>query len=666
MPDLTYITAAGLRLPLYLANTLVIGSGAASLNCALHLYDLGVRDILIATSQMGGGTSNLSGSDKQTYYKLSLAGSQQDSPYDMARALFDGGAMHGDVALVEAALSAIEFAHLVQIGVPFPHDRWGSYAGYRTDHDPRTRATSAGPRTSALMFECLARQVCARGIPILDGHEVVALLTAPDGEEASVVGAVAIDRSRLDTDSYGLVLFNCRNVVFGTGGPGGLYRDTVYPEGQLGSIGIALEAGAVAQNLTESQYGIASTQYRWNVSGSYQQAIPSYVSTAPDGSDVQDFLAQYYPTMRRLATSIFLKGYQWPFDARRVQNWGSSLIDLLVYTERELRGRRVYLDFRRNPSGAGRLPDFALSDLEPEARQYLENSGALRETPIERLLAMNPLAVEHYLRHGIDITREPLEIAVCAQHCNGGLRASIWWESNLRHLFPIGEVCGTHGVYRPGGAALNSGQVGGYRAAQYIAYRYNDRPRSLPEFMRLAEHQVIQLVDLCRRIVGNSTAWRHPADIQAEIQDRMSRTAAHIREPAAVQRELRNAVALQRALEDCIRVSDRPQVLCALQARSLCLAHVAYLTAIHEYIQRGGGSRGSYLVLDGGGILPCPGLEAFRFRPENPDLRHEICETWMLRDGTFRTRWVPVRPIPSEDLWFENVWHAFREGSIFG
>lgn len=659
MPDLAYIHLAGHRLPLYWANTLIVGSGAASLNCALHLYDAGARDIIIATSQMGGGASNLSGSDKQTYYKLSLAGSQLDSPYDMARALFDGGAVHGDIALIEAALSALEFAHLVHIGVPFPHDRYGSYAGYKTDHDPRRRATSAGPRTSALMFECLARQVHARGIPILNGHEIVALLTAEDGDETAVVGAVGVDRSRADTQSFGLVVFNCRNVVFGTGGPGGLYRDSVYPEGQLGSIGVALEAGAVAQNLTESQFGLASTQYRWNVSGTYQQCIPSYISTAPDGSDQQEFLAEHFPAVSRLATCTFLKGYQWPFDARRVENWESSLIDLLVYAERQVHGRRVYLDFRRNPAG------FTLSELEPEAREYIEKSGALQETPVQRLLAMNPLAVEHYLQHGIDISREPLEIAVCAQHCNGGLRANIWWESNIRHLFPIGEVCGTHGVYRPGGAALNSGQVGGFRAAQYIAHRYSAPPRSVEEFARLTDLQVTALIRLCKQVMENTNAGsRDPSAVITEMRDRMTRTAAHVREPAAVERELRSAWALQRELDARMRVRSRSDVLSALQARSLCTAHVAYLTAIYEYIQRGGGSRGSYLILDNKGVLPCPGLEPFRFRPENLDLRREICEIWMLPDRTFRTRWVPVRSIPDADLWFEDVWREFREGEV--
>jgi hypothetical protein len=82
---------------------------------------------------------------------------------------------------------------------------------------------------------------------------------------------------------------------------------------------------------------------------------------------------------------------------------------------------------------------------------------------------MNPPAVDLYNSHGIDLAREPLEIAVCAQHNNGGFRGSVWWESNVRGLFPVGEVCGTHGVTRPGGSALNAGQVGSLRAAEFIA-----------------------------------------------------------------------------------------------------------------------------------------------------------------------------------------------------
>ena len=75
------------------------------------------------------------------------------------------------------------------------------------------------------------------------------------------------------------------DVVMATGGPGEMYRISVYPAGQIGSHGLALEAGAVANNLTESQFGLASTKFRWNLSGTYQQVVPCYFSTSSRGGD---------------------------------------------------------------------------------------------------------------------------------------------------------------------------------------------------------------------------------------------------------------------------------------------------------------------------------------------------------------------------------------------
>ena len=91
--------------------------------------------------------------------------------------------------------------------------------------------------------------------------------------------------------------------------------------------------------------------------------------------------------------------------------------------------------------------------------------------------------MELYRDNGIDLSSEPLEIGICAQHNNGGLKSNIWWESDLRHLFPVGEVNGSHGVYRPGGSALNSGQVGSARAAEFISRRYNEPVPDMDRFM---------------------------------------------------------------------------------------------------------------------------------------------------------------------------------------
>ena len=76
---------------------------------------------------------------------------------------------------------------------------------------------------------------------------------------------------------------------------------------------------------------------------------------------------------------------------------------------------------------------------------------------------MNQPAIDIYSEHGINLRKEPLEIAVCAQHNNGGFAVNHWWQSNIQRTFVVGEMAGTHGVKRPGGSALNSGQIGSLR-----------------------------------------------------------------------------------------------------------------------------------------------------------------------------------------------------------
>ena len=123
-------------------NTVIVGTGAAGYNAADRLWELGQQDILIVTENRMAGTSRNTGSDKQTYYKLTLSGEIPDSVMEMAENLFTGQCVDGDLALCEAALSVQSFMRLVELGVPFPKNRYGEYVGYKTDHDPRRRATS--------------------------------------------------------------------------------------------------------------------------------------------------------------------------------------------------------------------------------------------------------------------------------------------------------------------------------------------------------------------------------------------------------------------------------------------------------------------------------------------------------------------------------------------
>jgi len=662
------IEVNGKKIPLFSLNTLIIGSGDAALNAAVSLYKYGQKDIAIATDYWGGGTSNNAGSDKQTYYKLSVSGESPDSPLEMAQDLFKGGCMHGDIALCEAMTSAQAFFNLVGLGVPFPHDRYGGYVGYKTDHDPRGRATSAGPLTSHLMFTALSKEVKEKGIVVFDRHEIVGLLSSGEGSEKSVVGAIAIDKNNIDLKNYGFVIFNAVNVVFATGGPAGIYKTSVYPQSQVGSHGLAFAVGAIGNNLTESQFGLASIEFRWNLSGTYQQVIPRYISTDRDGQDEREFLNDYFPDMGKLATAIFLKGYQWPFDPQKVSEYGSSLIDILVYQETVLKGRRIYLDFTQNPNGGGILEDFSFEHLGKEAFDYLEKSSALSGTPIERLQKMNQPAIDLYKDHGIDITKEHLEIAICAQHNNGGLKGNIWWESNVRHLFPVGEVNGTHGVYRPGGSALNSGQVGSLRAALYIARRYMGDPPQDKEFLDLVRDQITNKLAFAENVIDPSLKNDNLLlESRNEIQERMTDYGAHIREPKKIAEAIAKAWQLYQRLQSDMRIPSCEELPEAFKNLDLGLTHALYLEAIGEYLDKKGQSRGSYLVKNPDGKIPC--LEVgddwkFLLNDQDTFVNKKILEVSLDSGGNVSKQWIDIRPIPQDNTWFENVWNRYMNDDI--
>lgn len=651
------VEIGGELLPVFSFNTIVIGTGAAGFNAADTLFSLGQEDIAIITEGMNMGTSRNTGSDKQTYYKLTLAGDGNDSVAQMAQTLFEGGSMHGDIAMVEASMSARCFYKLVNLGVPFPHNRLGEYVGYKTDHDPRQRATSCGPLTSKYMTEHLEKSVLQKDIPIFDGYRVVELVTVGEGEEKSVSGAVA-----LDVETGKQVLFSATNIVYATGGPSGIYYASVYPESQTCATGAALAAGARGINVTESQYGIASTKFRWNLSGTYQQVIPTYISTDENGEDAREFLDEYFESTSDMINAIFLKGYQWPFDPRKLGKGGSSIVDMAVFTETKERGRRVFLDFRRNPGKAQCATGLDFSLMNDETREYLTRSGATQETPIARLMQMNPLAYDLYKSHDIDLETEMLEIAVCAQHNNGGLMGNLWWESNLKHLFPVGEVNGTFGVYRPGGTALNSTQVGSTRAAQYIAENYTAAPMDADTFAKAAEKAVLNTASFAKAVCENAQGENTIA-LRHGYQQRMDLCGAFLRDLSMVEKAIEACREDIRTIEQKTAAATPQQLTEAFINRDILYTQLAYLSAIAEYIRQGGKSRGSYLI--GTRDMSRCAEVGVATDLDNGNFSDKACETSFdpeTLECSFA--WSEVRPVPKGEDWFETVYNQFVRREI--
>ena len=66
-------------------DAVVIGSGAAGFNAANTIVKDGRKSVALITEGLNFGTSRNTGSDKQTYYKLSMSGSSLDSVKLMAK-----------------------------------------------------------------------------------------------------------------------------------------------------------------------------------------------------------------------------------------------------------------------------------------------------------------------------------------------------------------------------------------------------------------------------------------------------------------------------------------------------------------------------------------------------------------------------------------------------
>ena len=629
-------------------NTLIVGTGAAGYNAACKLKKLGQDDILLISENRVGGTSRNTGSDKQTYYKLTLSGDTPDSIYEMANTLFEGKAVDGDIALCEASLSAPSFLRLVELGLPFPVNRYGEYVGYKTDHDPRNRATSIGPYTSREMTRALENEAKLLQIPFIDHLQVIKILS----DKNRSYGVIALNTNERDIKKA-FVVIEAENIIYATGGPAGIYKNSVYPVSQKGSTGIAFEAGVKGRNLTEWQFGLASVNPRWNVSGTYMQALPRFISTNEAGLDEREFLNDFFSNPGEMLSKVFLKGYQWPFDVRKVDG-GSSIIDILVYLE-TCKGRKVYLDFTKDPLDG----NFDFTSLSKEAYSYLEKACALVKKPIERLKIMNSPAISFYKDKGVDLTKEMLQISLCAQHNNGGLDINCWWESNLKHFFVVGEAAGSHGVYRPGGSALNAGQVGSTRAATYISKKYNGFTFDDNTFEKVLYSSLNDVINLSQSTLKDE---ENVLKIKDEITTKMSESGGAIRDKANITSLLKETNALLNNFEKEVCYSEPQSLKYVFTLKDIIISQKCYLESMLNYTNEKGKSRGSALYTDlEEGRKPYHSLsDTFTFSLDDGS-KDSLIQEMMFENNKCSFNWRRVRPIPENDDFFENIWRGYRE-----
>lgn len=297
------------------------------------------------------------------------------------------------------------------------------------------------------------------------------------------------------------------------------------------------------------------------------------------------------------------------------------------------------------------------------------------EIPHFRDLKLNKDAIILYKNHGIHLEQEPLEIAVCNQHLNGGVRGDIWWETNIPHLFAIGEVNGSHGIHRPGGAALNSGQVGGLRAAQRIAHVYNnDLKMKNGKLINLISTELKDLqgeIDTLLR-KNHKKEQVSAGEILLDIQDQMSQVGGIVRPLAELPMMIGEVEKLITELQDRVKIKKEEDILSFFRIKDALITQRMFLESFLDYHNNFGKSRGSYIIArrnlnseyEEKYKFPPGKLKRFKFITNTRDLSNQIQEI-SYNQEKIRIKWVSVREIPEKVGWFEKTWKKFQKEEIY-
>jgi len=512
-------------------DVLVIGGGGAALRAAIAAYERapGLGIVLVTKGDLGhSGVTATACSDRMAFH-ATLPTTEPGGP-DAWRFHADdiyriGGCVSDwDLAQVLAEGAAEAFAYLDKLGVPWARRADGTVDQFVTDGSLYARACYTGPYTANHIEEALVRRLKELPIRVIERTLVAELLLDPSRER--VIGAALVSQRDGQISALG-----AKAIVLATGGAGQVFAVNVYPPDCTGDgYALAYRAGAELVNLEFIQLGLCSLKTKLACSGDMMRALPRLVN-----DQGEEFLARYLPPgtpYAEMYNLLFAKGASWPVSSREP----SQVIDVAVARELAA-GRRVFLDYARNPQG---LPPIAptrgleLHSLSERVRSWYQGKGlGLNDpralSPLARLEAINRPAVEWLAARGINLAAgDMVEVAPTVQHFQGGVKIRTRGETTLRGLYAAGEVAGgQHGANRPGGNALLDTQVFG-RIAGESAAEYALAPDWIGGQTPRPDSEMAQCA--LRALLSAQTSFDSPHDVENQNLSAGGLAASAVRE----------------------------------------------------------------------------------------------------------------------------------------
>ena len=545
-------------------DVLVVGAGGAGLRAAIEAAAHGARTALVCKSLLGKAHTVMA----ESGIAAALGNVHAEDTWEAHfRDTMRGGALLNDWRMVHllAAEAPARVLELEEWGAVFDRTPAGLIRQQDAGGHRYARLAHFGDRTGLELVRVLQHRALQLEVDVHMECSVQRLLT----HEGRIAGAFALRR---DTGEF--LHFRCKALILATGGGGRAWKVTSNSQEHTGDgIALALDAGAAVADMEFVQF--------------HPTCMVRPVSA--QGTLVTEAVRGAGGVLRNAAGRRFM--FDYIPDLLRAETAGTVVEADAWYAERR--------DRRRPPELMPADVVARAIDAEVRAGRGMPNGGVLldiatRRSP-EDIRSLLPSTCRRFAQlAGIDITREPIEVAPACHYSMGGVRVDAdTAATSVAGLYAAGEVAaGLHGASRLGGNSLADLLVFGRRAGLHAA-----RHSLATESVSSGAMEVEQIAQTLLAPFGRSEG-ENPYSLHRELQDCMHACVGVVRTRAGLKRALAAIAGLQRRVRNVVAAGPRaynPGWHLTLDLESMLnFAQATALAALAREESRGAHVRGDY------------------------------------------------------------------------
>lgn len=373
---------------------IIIGSGIAGLNFALHAVKIGPVLIITKKRTVESGTNYAQGGIAAVLSKL-------DNFEKHIKDTLEAGSYHNDrkavTFIVKHGPKAV--MGLIEMGVPFATDEKGQLILTKEGGHCERRIAFVGDYTGQEIESTLIKKVKKNPRIKIEEHAIALDLLVKNG---ICYGVQVLEKNKESSCHPQIKNIFASVTVLATGGLGQIFKYTTNPKISTGDgLGMAYRAGAKFKDLEFIQFHPTALNLKRK---------PTFL--------LSEALRGEGAVLRNYRKERFMQKYHPKADL----------------APRDVVARAVYLESKR-----------AL----PADRQGSVYLDITHEKP-DQIKTRFPQIYQKLLSYGLDLTKDLIPISPAAHYACGGIKVNLKGKTGIRNLYAFGEVTctGVHGANR--------------------------------------------------------------------------------------------------------------------------------------------------------------------------------------------------------------------------